>query len=895
MDNATRKELLYRARAAGYPGSILDVYANYDQGKDLIEEFQDQQRHQQMSQMASQQSGLQQGGQQPQMDMQPQPVAMPAIPSSATPSLNFTPPQPPQPIEVQSQDAPTGIVSGQTGPNQARAIFKTGGFKYDEGGPIDWETIKNPELGRRAKAAGWNTVEEYRNAKFAYNTTAPGTPKADLPKFPTRVGPTKEAAVLDANQKEQMRKFAEEHPNRGSYPNDPAGLPSVPIFETALMAGASIPALISSGEALGGSAFGQAVKTSWNLAPKNIPGLTLGNIIEGYGAGVATSQIPENLKKWQKGDYKNAAMEAALLGTDFMGLGVLNSFRPKYTALKNSPIRYIDPELTNTRLGEKPAITLQALKDKGPEFEKKFLEFAKLPEYKTVMDEGFDSNTVIHRLNTEVVNGKPLPSLDAQLDAAEQHKLKYCPPGAACAESSNHIAQSIWNKLNPTEPYAYNENAADAWYTRDQMIKHGGELVYEGGKQPFYKFDTNKLQIGDQVMMGPGSVTEYPNIDPVTGLLKEDGVRHRATIVGRNEKGQPLILESGLGGTLIPVPINNNLFYSNHGNYGIHSIVRPRQFLGAEEKIAERIFKNAQIDSPATIQFKSNFGDKFFRNNQTELSHTLDMNADETAQIFRAVIGIGAQETKLNNRLSGSKLAKAKIALQNKLEEKNLTPIVKTGANAVKKVGNALTYFPNKNLAAFPGSAQIEMEAYKLVNSGDFADVKKAINHLYSTKYNKPPKFTTNSTIPSKGMFKQKEVSSTGRNFGLKQENFANNEEVQVRAAMGNLADMTKRIQKENPDYDFKKSLDLAILSWNSPSKAKNKELVDFYYHGIENPNPDKIKFDYLEKVKSNMAKFAPITGVAPKKGETRLTFTHRDGGFKEKKCYTCVGRKRRV
>ena len=52
MDNATRKELLYRARAAGYPGSILDVYANYDQGKDIIAEFQDQQRHQQMSQMA---------------------------------------------------------------------------------------------------------------------------------------------------------------------------------------------------------------------------------------------------------------------------------------------------------------------------------------------------------------------------------------------------------------------------------------------------------------------------------------------------------------------------------------------------------------------------------------------------------------------------------------------------------------------------------------------------------------------------------------------------------------------------------------------------------------------------------------------------------------------------
>jgi len=137
MDNATRKELLYRARAAGYPGSILDVYANYDQGKDLVAEFQAQQRHQQMSGIAAQQSGLQQaaqqGGQQPQIDMQPQPVAMPAIPSP-----NFTPPQPPQPIGIQSQDTPVGIVSGQSGPNQGRAIFATGGFTND---PPDWRSI----------------------------------------------------------------------------------------------------------------------------------------------------------------------------------------------------------------------------------------------------------------------------------------------------------------------------------------------------------------------------------------------------------------------------------------------------------------------------------------------------------------------------------------------------------------------------------------------------------------------------------------------------------------------------------------------------------------------------------------------------------------------------------
>jgi hypothetical protein len=135
MDNATRRELLYKARAAGYPGSILDVYANYAQGKDLIAEFQQQQQlqqAQQMSDIAAQQSGMQmpqQQMQQPQQQMQPQ---MPVVPSSPTPAPNFTPPQPPAPIGVQSQDSPMGMVSGQSGPNQGRAIFATGGFTEED-------------------------------------------------------------------------------------------------------------------------------------------------------------------------------------------------------------------------------------------------------------------------------------------------------------------------------------------------------------------------------------------------------------------------------------------------------------------------------------------------------------------------------------------------------------------------------------------------------------------------------------------------------------------------------------------------------------------------------------------------------------------------------------------
>jgi len=44
MDNSTRRQLLDRARSAGFPGSILDVYSAFDQGRDLVQEYVQQQQ-----------------------------------------------------------------------------------------------------------------------------------------------------------------------------------------------------------------------------------------------------------------------------------------------------------------------------------------------------------------------------------------------------------------------------------------------------------------------------------------------------------------------------------------------------------------------------------------------------------------------------------------------------------------------------------------------------------------------------------------------------------------------------------------------------------------------------------------------------------------------------------
>ncbi len=212
---------------------------------------------------------------------------------------------------------------------------------------IDWEGFSNPELARRARAAGWDNVEQYKNANWAYNTTAPGTPKADLPKFPTRVGPTKEAAVLDANQKEQIRKFAEEHPYRGSYPNDPAGLPSVPIFETAFMAPV---ALNSMAGALGTELLGT--------------GVTAGNIVNPafaahgiYNFANPNSDFRQALSKYNSGngDWRDVAFEGGLNGLNFLGAKALpgdikafNNIKSSQLS-KSSPIAYPDKytELTD--------------------------------------------------------------------------------------------------------------------------------------------------------------------------------------------------------------------------------------------------------------------------------------------------------------------------------------------------------------------------------------------------------------------------------------------------------------------------------------------------------------------------------------------------------------------
>ncbi|MGL4254646.1 MAG: DUF192 domain-containing protein [Fusobacteriaceae bacterium] len=58
MDNATRRELLNKAKSVGYTGNILDVFSAHEQGRDLIGEFMQSQQPQVAITPEEQQQGL---------------------------------------------------------------------------------------------------------------------------------------------------------------------------------------------------------------------------------------------------------------------------------------------------------------------------------------------------------------------------------------------------------------------------------------------------------------------------------------------------------------------------------------------------------------------------------------------------------------------------------------------------------------------------------------------------------------------------------------------------------------------------------------------------------------------------------------------------------------------
>ena len=161
LTNETRRELLNRAKASGFPGSITEVFQAADQGIDLIEQHQMQQQQEQEMQVANtpqqQETGLRE---QHAMGNTQASMAFPDV----QPNQSFNTVGMEAPIDIQKIDnqghlvesyknVPPGIQDLPTGPSEGTVIespaaYQKGGFKkYQKGG----EVKKSKVAGRLAQ------------------------------------------------------------------------------------------------------------------------------------------------------------------------------------------------------------------------------------------------------------------------------------------------------------------------------------------------------------------------------------------------------------------------------------------------------------------------------------------------------------------------------------------------------------------------------------------------------------------------------------------------------------------------------------------------------------------------------------------------------------------------
>jgi len=138
MDNATRRELLNKAKSVGYTGNILDVFSAHEQGRDLIGEFMQSQQPQMAITPEEQQQGLRPAHAAGNVN---QSMAFPNI----QPNQSFSTEGMKVPINIDKVDnqgnlvesyksVPPGIQNFPTGP-YAGTVIESPAKSYASGGP----------------------------------------------------------------------------------------------------------------------------------------------------------------------------------------------------------------------------------------------------------------------------------------------------------------------------------------------------------------------------------------------------------------------------------------------------------------------------------------------------------------------------------------------------------------------------------------------------------------------------------------------------------------------------------------------------------------------------------------------------------------------------------------
>lgn len=511
----------------------------------------------------------------------------------------------------------------------------------------------------------------------------------------------------------------------------------------------------------------------------------------------------------------------------------------------------------------------------------------------------------------EVQQARLQKRIDATDDPAEKERLQRMhDEWEACSFHTTRRAAEIagvsyGRMLEETgDPSGVGREGFGAWHKRGVVLDNGGESVWQRGEGPV-SGAYDDIQVGDFVSLGNGRMSKHTK--RYDDLAFEEGVRHSGVVVGRNKDGVPIV-EHNFAGEVYREPINDLSRSPLH--YRAISVFRAEPFtdtdavrtrhLDAERATeAKRQWQDAgaftgavQLDD-ADERHAVNEYVSAYQDVRREFGEEYGISPEHADRTFQDLIAIGVQESNFDNAIVRSTddgvLAAAGDAGKQWFTDDTMNPLHWAARETVRGARNYLATVSEEEAAEnrayneehglLPDVAgwRKEIEVANLMEADGLT--YEAAAQQVNARYGRPEHAYTPSSLKSRGTFKIKDVPEQVRiafdgadnlhydtRFG---DRFYKDARGNILAGMGLYERNYDKAREVFPEHTLPAELgwgpeekdafyrSIARIAHNAPTKAFNREFVDFFVAPVisgpaNDPNPDRGRFnvDYDARVR---------------------------------------------
>ncbi len=501
--------------------------------------------------------------------------------------------------------------------------------------------------------------------------------------------------------------------------------------------------------------------------------------------------------------------------------------------------------------------------------------------------------------------------IDATDDPAEKERLgRMRDEWEACSFHTTRRAAEIagvsyGTMLEETgDPTGIGRPGFGAWHKRGVVLANGGESVWTRKEGPL-SGAYDDIQVGDFVSLGNGSMSKHAERYP--DLEFEEGVRHSGVVVGRNSDGVPIV-EHNFGGEVYREPIND--LTRAPLKYRAISVFRAEPFtdtdavrtraLDAENaNLARAAWKDAE---PFTGEVQlTDSGERravnayvtAYQDLRREFGEEYGVTPEHADRTFQDLLAIGVQESNLDNNVvrttDDGALSVAGDVGKQWFTDDTMNPLHWLAREGVRSVRNYTESVSPEEAAEnraynrehgllpnVPGWKK-EIEVAQLMDAQGLT--YEAAAEQVSARYGRTEHAYSPSPLKSRGTFKIKEVPEQVQvAFDGAQDlhyderffdRFYKDERGNILAGMGLYERNYDKAREVFPEHTLSAELGwgpaekedfyrtIARIAHNAPTKAFNREFVDFFVAPVisgpsNDPNPDRSRFnvDYDKRVR---------------------------------------------